>query len=62
MGKKKTIKFAPAEAPVRELVTKFGGQPVWLEKPAWPLSKETGNPMRVPLVTTPLTATTTRMA
>lgn len=26
--------------------TKFGGQPDWLTKPEWPLSKETGEPMR----------------
>lgn len=26
--------------------TKFGGQPDWLTKPEWPISKETGNPMR----------------
>ncbi|NVK86408.1 MAG: DUF1963 domain-containing protein [Cytophagia bacterium] len=26
--------------------TKFGGQPNWLTTPEWPISKETGNPMR----------------
>ncbi len=26
--------------------TKFGGQPDWISEPEWPLSKETGNPMR----------------
>ncbi len=26
--------------------TKFGGQPDWIEVPQWPLSKETGNPMK----------------
>ena len=26
--------------------TKFGGQPDWLSEPEWPISKETGNPMR----------------
>lgn len=27
-------------------MTKFGGQPVWLSDPEWPLSKQTGEPMR----------------
>ncbi len=35
-----------AEKPVTEPVTKFGGQPVWLEEPAWPVHPRT----RVPLV------------
>jgi uncharacterized protein YwqG len=26
--------------------TKFGGQPDWFTTPQWPISKETGNPMR----------------
>lgn len=26
--------------------TKFGGQPDWITEPEWPISKETGNPMR----------------
>ena len=29
-----------------ELVTKFGGQPTWLETPQWPLSKSIGTPMK----------------
>ncbi|MEV6949542.1 hypothetical protein AB0N07_48125 [Streptomyces sp. NPDC051172] len=37
--------FVPAEGAVREAVTKVGGQPVWLEEPQWPLSRETGRPM-----------------
>jgi carbamoyl-phosphate synthase large subunit len=35
-----------ADAPIREPVTKFGGQPVWIEGPDWPLSRQTGRPMR----------------
>lgn len=31
---------------INELVTKFGGTPVWLEEPTWPLSKSTGKPMQ----------------
>lgn len=37
--------FVPADGAVREAVTKVGGQPVWLEEPQWPLSRETGRPM-----------------
>lgn len=38
--------FLPADGAVREAVTKVGGQPVWLEEPQWPLSRETGQPMQ----------------
>ncbi|WP_262402782.1 YwqG family protein [Actinomadura sp. CNU-125] len=31
---------------MREPVTKIGGQPVWLEEPAWPVSAELETPMR----------------
>jgi uncharacterized protein YwqG len=40
------IQFSLSSTPITERVTKFGGQPVWAEAPQWPLSKETGNPMR----------------
>ena len=46
MTKKYTVSFHPTSAPVTAPVTKFGGQPVWITKPEWPLSKETGEPMR----------------
>lgn len=46
MVPKADIEFREAETPIREAVTKFGGQPVWIETPAWPLSAETGRPMR----------------
>ena len=39
------IEFIEAEAPITDPVTKFGGQPVWLERPEWPLSKELGRQM-----------------
>jgi uncharacterized protein YwqG len=45
MAKSKKIDFIETKEPIREAVTKFGGQPVWIEKPEWPLSKETGKPM-----------------
>lgn len=40
------IEFVPAPSPIGDAVTKFGGQPVWLGAPQWPLSRSTGNPMR----------------
>ena len=44
--RKYTVSFHPASAPITEPVTKFGGQPVWIAEPEWPLSEETGEPMR----------------
>lgn len=32
--------------PVRTLITKFGGQPVWLADPQWPISAAWDRPMR----------------
>lgn len=32
--------------PIRKAVTKFGGQPVWLEEPIWPISAGSEIPMR----------------
>ena len=43
---KRAISFREASAPITKLVTKFGGQPVWLGEPEWPLSRATGHPMR----------------
>jgi hypothetical protein len=39
------IEFMPAGRPVRDPVTKLGGQPVWLAAPQWPLSHDLGVPM-----------------
>ncbi len=44
--RKYTVSLYPAADPLTEPVTKFGGQPVWLTEPEWPVSKETGEPMR----------------
>jgi len=38
--------FRPATEPVTAPVTKFGGQPTWLEEPAWPVSWAWDRPMR----------------
>ena len=40
------LRFVEAAEPVQEPITKFGGQPVWIDEPAWPLSAEFGRPMR----------------
>jgi len=37
--------FREANAPIADAVTKFGGQPVWLEERVVPLSRRTGKPM-----------------
>jgi len=39
------IKFEKTNESIQESVTKFGGQPIWITGPQWPLSKDTGNPM-----------------
>jgi uncharacterized protein YwqG len=46
MVKKHAITFHNASEPITELVTKFGGQPVWLTVAQWPLSRTTANPMK----------------
>lgn len=46
MVRKYTLTFHRVAEPIRERVTKFGGQPIWLEKPQWPISRATGEPMR----------------
>lgn len=38
VDKKSITKFVKSENPVTEYITKFGGQPNWIEKPEWPLS------------------------
>lgn len=40
------ITFIPSEKPITQPVTKFGGKPVWLTEPQWPLSAGSGNPMQ----------------
>lgn len=41
-----TIEFHSCESDILAPVTKFGGQPVWIVEPQWPLSKEMGVQMR----------------
>lgn len=47
MAKKKyTITLHEAPSPITETITKFGGQPIWVAEPQWPISRATGEPMR----------------
>ncbi len=39
------IELSRAEAPIAAPITKFGGQPCWLEKAQWPISRLHGVPM-----------------
>lgn len=41
-----TLEFIESFTPIRDLVTKFGGQPTWVSQPEWPISRKTGKPMR----------------
>ncbi|HPY41030.1 MAG TPA: DUF1963 domain-containing protein [Thiolinea sp.] len=46
MVKALAIEFIPTTQPCTKLVTKFGGQPVWLTEAQWPLSVSTEEPMK----------------
>ncbi len=46
MPKKYSISYHEARAPITAPVTKFGGRPVWLEEPRWPVSRLYGTPMQ----------------
>jgi uncharacterized protein YwqG len=41
-----SIGFKAVQDPITALVTKFGGQPVWLGEPEWPTSRSTGQQMQ----------------
>ncbi|MDO8177030.1 MAG: DUF1963 domain-containing protein [Undibacterium sp.] len=43
---RKTIDFVKTNSPILEPITKFGGQPNWLEGSQWPISKVLNIPMR----------------
>jgi hypothetical protein len=40
------IKVRPAGQPITRPETKFGGDPVWIDGPQWPLSRRLGTPMQ----------------
>lgn len=39
-----SLELHPSSTPIRQPVTKFAGQPVWVARPTWPLTRE-GTPM-----------------
>jgi hypothetical protein len=43
---KQVIRYHETPTPIRTFTTKFGGQPVWLEEPTWPLSRMYARPMQ----------------
>jgi len=45
MVRKLNMQFVESAHPIVDVTTKFGGQPIWLARPAWPLSRSTGQPM-----------------
>ncbi len=46
MSTRNTIEFITTDKPITDVVTKFGGQPNWLEEPQWPISSELDSQMR----------------
>jgi hypothetical protein len=44
--KKYALTFSEVSFPIVDPVTKFGGQPVWLTEPQWPLSRMYNAPMQ----------------
>ncbi len=46
MVKKYGVEFVEVDSPITEPVVKFGGQPVWVSEPRWPLSRTTGEQMQ----------------
>jgi hypothetical protein len=39
MKKKYSIEFKLSHSPISKPITKFGGQPVWINQAQWPISK-----------------------
>jgi len=42
---KKEFEFVESSSPITEPISKFGGQPVWINTPHWPIDSEKGNQM-----------------
>jgi hypothetical protein len=40
------IIYREVASPIADPVTKFGGQPVWVDEPSWPVSRSYGTPMQ----------------
>lgn len=45
MSLKTQFQIAESPTEISEPITKFGGQPVWIAEPSWPLDPETGEQM-----------------
>ncbi len=45
INKLQCTRFKEVSTPITTPITKFGGQPVWLEEPKWPLSAYHGKPI-----------------
>ena len=45
MAQAAKIELSKVEEPIKAPVTKFGGQPCWLEAPQWPVSRSLGTAM-----------------
>ena len=45
MAQAAKIELSKVEEPIKAPITKFGGQPCWLEAPQWPVSRSLGKPM-----------------
>src|SRR4051794_3529049 len=39
------LQFEFASVPITQPITKFGGEPVWIDEPAWPRSRSSNNLM-----------------
>lgn len=46
MVKKHVLAVQAVNEPIVDPVTKFGGQPIWIASPQWPISRSTGEQMR----------------
>jgi uncharacterized protein YwqG len=46
MSPEHRLSFIKADHAIVDSMTKFGGQPIWLDKPTWPTSRSTSQPMR----------------
>ena len=46
LKRRHSIQFVETKQTAKGLVSRFGGQPTWLDEPQWPISAQTGHPMR----------------
>ena len=46
MLSKKEFEFVEISSPITEPISKFGGQPIWINTPHWPLDPYSSEPIR----------------